>query len=153
MSTCERHPSDLTDPAGQHRAPIPAGRWPDHLPHVPLREVVNAALDLVWGGRTWRMLPHDVPPRETVSYGFYTWHEAGVWEPVHNALRSEIRARDEGTDPARGNHRPPVGEDHRGGPEGVRAHAQPPALAVGQEAVQVPPGPARGLGRGEVRGK
>jgi len=40
------------------------------------------------------MLPHDFPPWKTVSYYFYTWRDAGVWEQVHNALRSEIRACD-----------------------------------------------------------
>ena len=38
------------------------------------------------------MLPHDFPPWKTVSYYFYTWRDAGVWEQVHDALRSEIRA-------------------------------------------------------------
>lgn len=37
-------------------------------------------------------MPHDFPPWKTVSYYFYTWRDAGVWEQVHNALRSEIRA-------------------------------------------------------------
>ena len=60
----------------------------------PVREVVNATLYLARGGCTWRMLPHDFPPWKTVSYYFYTWREGGVWEQVHNALRSEIRACD-----------------------------------------------------------
>ena len=38
------------------------------------------------------MLPHDFPPWKTVSYYFYTWRDAGVWEQVHAALRAEIRA-------------------------------------------------------------
>jgi putative transposase len=38
------------------------------------------------------MLPHDFPPWKTVSYYFYTWRDAGVWQQVHDALRSEIRA-------------------------------------------------------------
>ena len=38
------------------------------------------------------MLPHDFPPWKTVSYYFYTWRDAGVWERVHDALRAEVRA-------------------------------------------------------------
>jgi len=59
-----------------------------------LREVVDAAMYLARGGCTWRMLPHDFPPWKTVSYYFYTWRDDGIWEQVHNALRSEIRGCD-----------------------------------------------------------
>jgi putative transposase len=93
MNTRERYPSDLTDL-----------QW-DNIEHLflratgkrgqprkyPLREIVNAALYLARGGCTWRMLPHDFPPWKTVSYYFYTWRDTGVWERVHNALRSGIR--------------------------------------------------------------
>ena len=56
-----------------------------------MREIVNAVLYLARGGCSWRMLPHEFPPWKTVSYYFYTWRDAGVWERVHAALRAEIR--------------------------------------------------------------
>lgn len=37
------------------------------------------------------MLPHDFPPWKTVSYYFSTWRDAGVWEQVHAALRTQVR--------------------------------------------------------------
>ena len=95
MSTTirRRYPSDLTDfqwdniehlfPRGDGRTGRPRS--------YPLREIVNAVLYLARGGCSWRMLPHDFPPWKTVSYYFYTWRDAGVWERVHAALRQEIR--------------------------------------------------------------
>jgi putative transposase len=94
MSTRERYPSDLTDLQWDNIAHLfPQGDGKTGRPRTyPLREVVNAAMYLARGGCTWRMLPHDFPPWKTVSYYFYTWRDAGAWEQVHNALRSEIRA-------------------------------------------------------------
>jgi putative transposase len=89
----KRYPSDLTDfqwdniehlfPRGNGRTGRPRS--------YPLREIVNAVLYLARGGCSWRMLPHEFPPWKTVSYYFYTWRDAGVWERVHAALRAEIR--------------------------------------------------------------
>ena len=36
------------------------------------------------------MLPHDFPPWKTVSYYFYTWRDAGVWEAVRGLLRIDL---------------------------------------------------------------
>jgi putative transposase len=96
MSTRERYPSDLTDLQWDNIGHLfPQGNGKTGRPRTyPVREVVNAAMYLARGGCAWRMLPHDFPPWKTVSYYFYTWREAGVWEQVHNALRSEIRACD-----------------------------------------------------------
>jgi putative transposase len=47
---------------------------------------------LARGGTSWRMLPHDFPPWKTVSYYFYTWRDAGVWEEVHAILRADVRS-------------------------------------------------------------
>ena len=87
------YPSDLTDLQWEnieHLFPHGDGRTGRPREYT-LREIVNAVFYLARGGGTWRMLPHDFPPWKTVSYDFYTWRDAGVWERVHAALRSEIR--------------------------------------------------------------
>jgi putative transposase len=91
--TRKRYPSDLTDFQWDNIEHLfPQGDGRNGRPRsYPLREIVNAVLYLAKGGRSWRMLPHDFPPWKTVSYYFYTWREAGVWERVHAALRQEIR--------------------------------------------------------------
>ena len=93
-TTRNRYPSDLTDLQWdniEHLFPQGNGRI-GRPRSYPLREIVNAALYLARGGCSWRMLPHDFPPWKTVSYYFYTWRDAGVWERAHAALRAEIRA-------------------------------------------------------------
>lgn len=96
MSTTarERYPSDLTDLQWENIEHLfPQARGNIGRPReYPLREIVNAVLYLARGGCSWRMLPHDFPPWKTVSYYFYTWRDAGVWERVHDALRAEVRA-------------------------------------------------------------
>ncbi|HYA52385.1 MAG TPA: transposase [Streptosporangiaceae bacterium] len=54
------------------------------------------------GGRTrcwiglcsWRQLPHDFPPWDTVYWYFKIWNEAGVTDPIHDALRAALRDAD-----------------------------------------------------------
>jgi putative transposase len=98
MSTTsrDRYPSDLTELQWvniEHLFPQARGRAGRPRTY-PLRDIVDAILYLARAGCAWRMLPHDFPPWKTVSYYFYTWRDAGVWERVHAALRAEIRATD-----------------------------------------------------------
>lgn len=99
MKARMRYPSDLTDLQWdniehffppQQRASGRAGRPRTY----PVREIVNAICYLARSGCAWRMLPHDFPPWKTVSYYFYTWRDAGLWEQVHASLRQTIRALD-----------------------------------------------------------
>jgi putative transposase len=92
-----RYPSDLTDLQWdniehllppERQPPGKAGRKRAY----PVREIVNAILYLARGGCSWRMLPHDFPPWKTVSYYFYTWRDAGLWEKVHGILRVDVRS-------------------------------------------------------------
>jgi putative transposase len=61
---------------------------------VNLREVVNALLYKQRTGCQWRMLPHDLPPRSTVSGYYQRWSKTGVLEQVYLALRQQIRDGD-----------------------------------------------------------
>jgi len=87
------YPSDLTDaqwrliekrippakPGGRHRS-------------VDVREVMNGILYLVRTGCSWRQLPHDFPPWGTVHYYYWRFRHQGVWQEIHDALRSKVRA-------------------------------------------------------------
>jgi putative transposase len=61
---------------------------------VNLREVVNALLYKQRTGCQWRMLPHDLPPRSTVSGYYQRWSKTGVLEQIYSALRQQIRDGD-----------------------------------------------------------
>ena len=92
----QRYPSDLTALQWDNVSHLfPGGDRPPGGPGRPrtydLREVVNAVMYLARSGCAWRMLPHDFPPWKTVSYYFYTWRDAGVWEGIHGILRVSVR--------------------------------------------------------------
>lgn len=86
------YPTDLTDE-----------QWAKLKPHVPpmhgrgaprrvnLREIINALLYIGRTGCQWRMLPHDLPPWQTVYYYFKHWRDGGDWERINRELRIEVR--------------------------------------------------------------
>jgi putative transposase len=93
MSARTRDPSDLTDVQWcniEHLFPRPSGK-PGRPRTYGRKDVVDAVFYLARSGCAWRMLPHDFPPGKTVSYYFYTWRDAGVWEGLHDTLRRDVR--------------------------------------------------------------
>jgi putative transposase len=58
---------------------------------VDLREVLNTLLYLNRTGCQWAFLPHDLLPKSTVYDYFVKWRNAGLFEQVVTALRSQIR--------------------------------------------------------------
>ena len=57
----------------------------------PPREIINAILYLLRTGCQWRMLPHDLPPWQTVYYHKRKWCQSGLWEKVNQVLREQVR--------------------------------------------------------------
>ena len=88
----QAYPSDLSD-----------AEWTTLQPHLPLahargaprrvnlREVINALRYLARTGCQWRMLPHDLPPWESVYYYFSQWRDDGTWERLNRDLRIDVR--------------------------------------------------------------
>ena len=67
--------------------PVPKGRpykW-------PIREILNAILYVLRSGCSWRLLPHDFPPWQTVYYLFNKWSKDGTWAEINDALRKKVR--------------------------------------------------------------
>ena len=60
-------------------------------PKTDLREVVNAILYLDRTGCQWSMLPHDLPPKNTVYEYFSTWRDDGTLTKLVDVLRGRIR--------------------------------------------------------------
>ncbi len=88
------YPSDVT--AGQWRLiepSIPPPRWGGRPRAHDMREVVNAMLYVVRTGCSWRQLPHDFPPWETVYRYFRHFQRDGTWERMHDRLRARVRRR------------------------------------------------------------
>lgn len=86
-----RYPSDLTDQQWAWIEPMvpvrPGGRPAMH----PRRRIVEAILYLNRTGCSWRQLPHDFPPWETVYWYFERWNTEGTTDRIHDALRAAAR--------------------------------------------------------------
>ena len=86
------YPSDLTDVEWQLIEPLlPAESAIGHPRDVQLREIVNAIFYVQREGCTWRAVPGDFPPWQTV-YGYLRlWQKLWIWQQVHDALRTQLR--------------------------------------------------------------
>ena len=81
--------SDLTDAQWSILEPmLPPPKRRGRPRKTDLREVVNAIIYTLRSGCAWRLLPHDLPPWQTVYTYFRTWKR------VHDALRAEVRRAD-----------------------------------------------------------
>ena len=57
------------------------------------RDLVDAIMYFLRAGGSWRLLPHDLPPWQTVYYYLRRWQREGVWTHVHHALVMADRER------------------------------------------------------------
>lgn len=88
------YPTDLTDAQWAVLEPLvpppkPGGRPPAH----PRRELVNAMRYVLRAGEAWRLLPHDLPPWQTVYHSFRLWRIDGTWARIATALREQLRIK------------------------------------------------------------
>jgi len=94
--------SDLTDAQWEIIEPLlPLIKEPGRVPKHPRRNIVDAILYVVRTGCSWRQLPVDFPPWQTVYWQFKQWEERQVTERIVDLLREEVRLA-EGRDPVAG---------------------------------------------------
>lgn len=90
----QAYPSDLKDQEWEKIAPFFEENTGKGRPQEwPIREIINAILYLLRTGCQWRMLPHDVPPWQTVYYHFSKWRKSELWEEINAHLREEVRLK------------------------------------------------------------
>ena len=87
-----RYPSDLSDEEWAILKPLLSrverrGR----PPRWPARRVADAVFYLLRSGCSWRMLPREYPPWQTVYYHFRRWRIDGRLRRAHDRLREEVR--------------------------------------------------------------
>jgi putative transposase len=88
----QSYPTDLSDAARQKIEPHMPTAKAGGRPRVhALREILNAIFYILRAGCAWRMLPHDLPPWQTVYHYFRLWRKDGTWERINAAVREEVR--------------------------------------------------------------
>ena len=88
----KNYPSDLSDGEWVRlERYIPAAKAGGRPAKYERREIVNGILYVLRAGGSWRMLPHDFPPWESVYGYFRRWCEAGLWQQIHDQLRGAWR--------------------------------------------------------------
>jgi transposase len=95
----QQYPSDTSDEQWALIEPLlppvsTGGRPEKH----PRRAVVDAILYVVRAGCSWRQLPADFPPWQTVYWYFNRWEQAKVTEKILPVVRGQLRVQ-QGRDP------------------------------------------------------
>jgi len=99
MERQRRYPSDLTDAQWEIVEPmLPLIKSPGRIPKHPRRAIVDAILYVVRSGCSWRQLPVDFPPWQTVYWQFQQWEKRQVTEHILEELREQVRLA-EGREP------------------------------------------------------
>ncbi len=90
-----RYPCGLTDSEWERVAPLfdPEGR-PGRPPKYGRRSMLDAALYVLRSGCSWRLLPKDFPPHNTVYRSFRRWQAKGLFEELYDELRALWRERE-----------------------------------------------------------
>ena len=88
----QAYPSDLSDAEWKVIEPLlPKAKGLGRPRTVNLREILNAIFYVQRTGCQWEMLPHDLPPHETVYTYFQKWSRKGIWQDIHHRLRHQLR--------------------------------------------------------------
>ncbi|MEN9229753.1 MAG: IS5 family transposase [Thermostichus sp. DG02_5_bins_236] len=86
------HPSDLSDQEWAILKPLlPHPKGFGHPIGVDFREILNGIFYVQRSGCQWEMLPHDLPPYSRVYHFFQKWHQRGIWQQMHDQLRTQVR--------------------------------------------------------------
>jgi len=90
----QAYPTDLNDT-----------QWSKIRPYLPVeaqtgrprehgwRLILNGIFYILQSGCSWRMLPHDLPPWQTIYHYFRLWRKTGLWEQLNEILRKKVRRR------------------------------------------------------------
>jgi len=70
---------------------LPLIKEPGRIPKHPFRDIVDAIMYLDRSGCSWRQLPVDFPPWQTVYGWFRQWKRRGVTDRILAELREQIR--------------------------------------------------------------
>jgi putative transposase len=97
--TCHPYPSDLSNEEWALLKPLLSrAEKRGRPPKWPTRQVADGVFYLLRSGCSWRMLPREYPPWQTVYYHFRKWRLDGRLRRAHDRLREAVR-ESEGREP------------------------------------------------------
>lgn len=92
--TRKRYSTDLSDREWAILEPLVPAAKPGGRPcRWERREILNGIFYVLRTGGTWRLLPHDFPPWQTVYHYFRVWRRDGTLQMIHDCLRAQARIR------------------------------------------------------------
>jgi putative transposase len=95
----KRYDTDLNEREWKRIEPlIPAALEGGRPRSADMWEILNAVFYVLRTGCAWRLLPHDLPPWQTVYGYFRRFGRDGTWDKIHTALREAVRI-DQGKKP------------------------------------------------------
>ena len=84
--------SDLSDDEWRFLRPlIPKPKHGGRPVSWSRRSVLDGIFYLLRSGCTWRMMPREYPPWQTLYRYFRAWQHSGVWEEINARLRERLR--------------------------------------------------------------
>ena len=92
--TGRRYETDLTDAEWALIEPLmpqPAARGRPRA--WSMREILNAVFYVLRGGITWRLMPKDLPPWQSVYRWFAAWRDSGLFATINHTLVMADRER------------------------------------------------------------
>lgn len=87
------YPSDVSDAEWLIIEPLLPRQYIGRPREVDLREILNGIFYVLREGCSWRALPHDLPPWQTVYNYFRHWQRLGIWQKIHSQLRQQVRTK------------------------------------------------------------
>jgi putative transposase len=91
----QAYPTDLNDTQWALIAPLlPKRQTTRGRPRTwTYRDILDAILYIVRGGCGWRLMPHDLPPWQTVFGYYWQWRNNGLWEQINALLVEKVRVK------------------------------------------------------------
>jgi transposase len=85
------YPTDLTDEQWEILEPLLPAPRRHGRPPSSRRMIINGLLYLVRAGCSWRLVPKDFGPWQTICGYFRKWRKEGLWALLNETLRTFVR--------------------------------------------------------------